>query len=522
MAERKRQSTHELVRKGDCLNLNQICRKNWGVAALAALAAGFFTHAFALVNIIHNYDDIASLPAGYGGGISLGRWFLELLGRLAMRVGLTYNLGFLEGAAFLILVAVTAGFLVAVLGLHKRSSAAAAGALFAVFPTVSATLFFRYTAPFYGVGLLLAVLSVWVLRKSRYGLVLSALYLCCSMGIYQAYAPVAIGLYVMVLIQEALGEDGDVRSLVRHGLYDCGALLLGVALYFVCLKLATALTGSQLDAYQGISSMGHLGLTDLPKLVWQAFADFFRVTYEDYRGLSGRRLVQLVYAAVMVLTAAGIGWTMAAKRKKPILVAATCVLCLLFPVAVNFISLMVPDGWIYTLMVYAFVLVGCLGLVVAESLPPGKTGVLLTKGLGLAVAALVFCHGYFDNVNYSALYFANRQAENYAASIVTQARMTEGFTGDKQWALLGQIQDPLLHSKWDVEATYGGNSYASHMLGGYSRNAWIENYIGYTLPLVGEERLEELESMEEVKAMPCWPDAGSIRVMEDTVVIKFS
>ena len=45
----------------------------FGIAVAAAMGVGTVTHLFGLVNILHNYDDIAQQPRGYGTGISSGR-----------------------------------------------------------------------------------------------------------------------------------------------------------------------------------------------------------------------------------------------------------------------------------------------------------------------------------------------------------------------------------------------------------------------------------------------------------------
>ena len=47
-------------------------------AAASALVYGFLVHLFALTNLIHNHDNIASQPGGYGMGVALGRWFLPI------------------------------------------------------------------------------------------------------------------------------------------------------------------------------------------------------------------------------------------------------------------------------------------------------------------------------------------------------------------------------------------------------------------------------------------------------------
>lgn len=491
-------------------------------AFLAALMAGALTHMFALVNVLHNFDDIANQPGGFGGGLSLGRWFLEITGQLALKTGLNYNLPFVNGVIFLLLLAVSAGFLVSVLRIEKKLSGALIGCLFIVFPTVSATLFYRYTVIFYGVGVLFSVLAVWVLRRYRFGLLLSAALLCLSMGLYQAYAPLTIGLFVLQLIRQVLEGEKDLRRLVLDGLYDCLALLLGLLLYFAGMKAAEAVWGAPLEAYQGIDTMGQLALADIPRLIGQAFGSFFNITFRDYSGISSRKLIQLTYCAMGAVSAVTVSYILIARVKKLSLILAACLLCILFPIAVNFIVLMCPDSWIYTLMVYSFVLVGCFVIVTAECLgAEGRFGKIMTRLAGLAAAFLIFCYGYYDNVNYSALYYANRQVENYVSSMVAQVRMTEGFTPEKQWVLIGEIKDPLLRSHWDEEANYGGNSFAHHLLINYSRNEWFENYVGYDLPLVSEEEVAQIAGTGEVRAMPCWPSQGSIQVIGDKVIIKF-
>ena len=119
------------------------------------------------------------------------------------------------------------------------------------------------------------------------------------------------------------------------------------------------------------------------------------------------------------------------------------------------------------------------------------------------------------------MYYGNRQVENYWNGIITQVRMTEGYDADKTWAVLGNIEDPLLDSAWEYVELYGGNRFTEDLLNQYSRLAWVSNYIGYKIPAASEERQMQLWASPQVQEMPCWPAQGSIRIVEDTVVIKF-
>lgn len=496
-------------------------------AVISAFVYGIVTHSFALNNLLQNHDNIASQPGGYGAGVALGRWLLELLGLFFDKIGLNYNLSVVNGLAYIVLIALAAGLLVLVLRIRKRGSAALIGMLLVAFPTVTATMVYRYTAPFYGISLVCAILAVWVLQNRKWGFVPSALLVTCSMGIYQAYVPLTIGLFVLLLIRQALEEGDDIKKLILRGLYDCGALILGLALYFVGQTACQNFFGVALTEYQGVSSMGNLTLDRLPALIWQAFYTVCALPLQDFCGVANRALMRIAYLLLSVLSIGMVIWILLRKKKGILSWVAVLLLCVLFPVAVGFILVMCPDGWVYSLMVHSFALLGCAPLVLLECLPEQERPLwkrcidALKKGTLLLVVLLVVYYGYYANVNYTALYYANRQIENYLNSVVVQVRMTEGFTPEKQWAVLGDIDDPLFGSPWEEDAIYGGLGFTQYLLNQYSRNDWIENYIGYEVPQVSDEKLAELKNSEEVQAMPCYPSEGSIKVIGETVVIKF-
>lgn len=495
-------------------------------AVLAALAAGILAHLFGLVNPLHNYDDISAQPYGYGTGITSGRWFLTVLGELAYTLGLTYNLPLVNGLVFLLLLAVSAAFLVSALKIRRKTSALLVSMLFVVFPAATSSLYFKFTSPYYGVAILLAVLAAWVMHRCKFSLLLSAVCTALSLGIYQAYTPMTIAFFVLMLLRYALEEDISWKDLIRRGISYCLSLVLGLLLYVVCLKGMLLLMDTHLSEYQSINRMGIASLADLPYLVKTAFSALLYLPQRNYGGIATTSFMRLLYLLMAVISLAGIAITLIQKKKKFSMVLLTALLCLVFPLAVNFIVVMCPDSFIYTLMLYGFVAVPCFPIVILECLPEddsrsSKIKLLLRKATACILAFVIFFYAYEANVTYLSLHFANRQTENYFNSIVTQVRMTEGFTSDKEWAFIGNVSDPLLNSFWMYETRYGGNVSSPNLINGYNWMAWLYNYIGYTVPRATEEAVTALSQTEEVKAMPCWPDQGSIQVIGDTVVIKF-
>lgn len=493
-------------------------------AFVTAVVYGFLVHSFAFNNILHNHDNIASQPGGYGMGVDMGRWVLEFFGRFMDKAGLNYNLPSINGMVYIVILALAAAVLINAMKIRSHVSAVIIGALFVAFPTVTTTMIYRYTAFFYGVSTLLAVLAVWVLGRFRWSVAVSAVLIGISMGIYQAYAPLTIGLMVLQLILLGLEGNMDGKKLVIRGLWDCLALVLGLGLYFAGMKLTNAFFGIGLVEYQGISTMGNISVSQLPRLIMNALKAVCCLPLRDYCGVANRALMRIAYLLLGISSAAVVLWIFVKKIRNPFTCVIIGLLCIAFLLAVGFIEVMVSDGWIYTLMVYSFVLLAIAPLAYLEHLPREEKKHVMEifrKAICLLAVVLVLFYGYYANVNYTAVYFVGEQINNYLSSVVVKATMTEGYTTDKQWALLGDIQDPLFGCPWEEEISYTGLGFTQYILNQYSQGDWIENYIGYDLPMVSEEAKLELAATDEVKSMPCYPNAGSIRIVEDTVVVKF-
>ena len=493
-------------------------------AAAAAFWGGMPVHLFGLVNILHNYDDIAQQPRGYGTGVTSGRWLLSILGDFCDAIGGNYNLPVLNGLLFLLLIAISAGFLVSAFHIRSWRAAALMGILFAVFPSAFSTLVFRYTSGYYGLSIFLSVAAVWLFERYSWGWILSAICIACSLGIYQAYVPITIGMFILILLRESLSEDADFRQLLRHSLCCCGVLLLGLLAYYVFLKLTLCLYGTQLSDYQGVSEMGKISLSAVPGLIYEAIYSVCMLPLKDYCGLSATKLLKGAYLLLGLLSAGLLAYLLVRQVRKVSVRLFVLLLCAVFPVGVNFIVIMCPDSWIYTLMVYSFVLISCVPLILLNQVPAADKKCLwlkaAKKGVAAALCILAVCYAYQTNVNYTALYYANRQMENYLSSMITQVRMADGFAPDKDWAFIGDIEDPLLGCYWEYEMSYGGIEFTQWMLDRYSWRDWIHNYYGYDIPIASDEKIDALSRSDAVRSMPCWPTNGSIQIIDDIIVIK--
>ena len=509
------------------MNLETSKRTPEAKAAFSALIVGIVTHAFALVNPIHNYDNILQNPRGVGAGVTSGRWMLDMASDFTTQfLDLNYNLPLVNGLAFLVLIALSSAVLMNVLKIRRSGSAILLGCCMATFPAVASTMAFRYTAIYYGFALLFSVLAAWVVHKPKVGMLLSAICMACAMGIYQAYAPFTIGLFVLMLLRQSLEQDAQLSKLIRQGFYYCAVLILGVLLYFAMVKLSLALYSTDevvvLDSYLGINNMGKIDPERLPRLILKAFyyGAFFAI--ENYCGLAPSMIMKLLWVVLILVIVGMVCIIFWIRKIKPLNMAFCCLMGLFFPLAINFQIVMSPENMPYTIMVYSIVLVACAPLMLLEFMPeqPRCIGKLACALL----IAISFYNGYYTNYNYNTLEYSNRQVENFMSGLITQIRMTEGFTPEKKWVFVGGFDDPMLYSIWNEDLAFGGfvNCDADGLLSAdYSVNMWIHSYLGYETPYADEEEKETVMARSEVQQMPCWPSEGSIQVMDEYVVVKF-
>lgn len=497
-------------------------------SVISTVFFGIIIHLFGITNVLHNYDDISTLPTGYGTGLPSGRWFLMIMGDFARDAKINFNLPYVNGLLFIVFIAFSAGILTLIFKFNHRKSAVLTGLLLVSFPTVTSIMIFRFTAGYYGVALLLSVLAVWVIEKYKYGFFISVFCIAMAVGTYQAYLPLIIALFVLLLLKKTLEEDTTFSKILLKGLYYCATLIAGFLLYYGILQICLHVKNIELLDYKGISEMGALSIREIPSLIRQAYSDFLCLPFHDYCDIAKTGLLRAVYLISGVVSIVMIAVILIEKKKKIDSIIMTVLLCVLFPIAVNFITIMCPNSNIYVLMVISFVTVLFVPIILLEVIESvdalankQKLFKATQKFAAVILLTAIVSYSYLANFNYTSMYYVNRQAENYLNAMVTQIRMTDDFDASMEWAFIGEdIEDPLFENPWKNSLNYKPNSNNIHLINAYSRKSWIKQYFGYNMPLAEEKTVEKLKNNETVKKMPCWPNDGSIAVVDGVVVIK--
>lgn len=495
--------------------------KPFKTAFVSAMVLGIAAHLYMFMNKLPNYDDMGL--NGFGATFRLGRWFLWVLGAAAYHLDFVYSLPWVNGLVTLILIALSAGLAASLFSVKSTAGNVVIGASMAVYPSWTATFFFMFTAPYYAVALFLAVCSVYMTVKGKRYFLPASILLACSMGVYQAYVPFAATVYVVLILLDIIERRKDFLAVVKTSFYYLSQLALGGVLYVVITRISLAVTNQELTDYKGIDTIGKFSGLSFLEFFRNIGKDFFGLAYNNNLELSYNYVTKFMYLFLFVLTGMLILLSVRAlmRERQYLKAAGLAVITVVFIIAVNSIYIVCSE--VYSLMRYSYVNIIFLPVCLVDRYK--KAGleqdgrVLWTEWvmtLILTAGIMSYCH--FANAQYLSLNLGFEQASGYYGTIITQIKELEGYDPEMNTAFVGydKIEDKSLYRNQVMEV-FDMSGRDPVMAEAYSIEYFLKYYCGFDTKLV-EVQADDPEIMQ----MPVYPAKGSIKIVDDVVVVKFA
>lgn len=392
------------------------------LSAAAFVLTALACYLYVLVGNINNYDNIVCTPEGYGTGLRSGRWMLTLLGDTVGHAMGNFNLPLFNGLLGLVFLGLACQFLWRALHLQKPWQCAVLTAITAAWPAAASAMLFSFTVHYYLFAVLLAAVAVWMTDRSGWGWFVGAvLTLACSIGVYQAYFPLAAALLVLRLLQQCLDSETPWKTVALRALRFVGVLAAAMVVYFLLLHLCLRLYHETLTAYRGINNMGKLNFAELPQMLVRCVRCFYLLPKTGYAFLTNSRLIRWAMWASLLLSAVSLALAWRDRDWKKIVTVVLLLAAL--PIAANGIFIMAPETATHTLMTYGVVTLFYLPLIVGDGLRWRRDAVrrwvsLLTC---LCLAGASAGYAWFCNGCYRTNYYSNEIMASYYTSMLTRA-----------------------------------------------------------------------------------------------------
>jgi len=486
-------------------NITAAVRRN-KAPLLSALLFSLAAYMFVFTNKLLNLDEVAGL-FGKGETLSSGRWALWL----SSFIFPDYSMPWINGLLCVMMLSVSAAIITAVLKIENPVYQVLFAGLFVTFPSQIITFSYMFTCAPYALAVLMAVLSVYLtLKGGSVNYIFAAIFLCLSLGIYQAYITVTASLYVVYFIREVMYTDLSVREILKKGALCIANMLLALVLYFIINKLVMRFAVTEYNSYA--SAAMNSEIKSLLSGLRVAFTAFFGYFYKGYYHLAPTKFsmaLHIVCLAVSVIMS--VMWIVKSRDKgRKILLAA---LLAVFPISVNCIYIISSQR--HTLMLLGFSSVYLLMICIAGAVKENKLKKVLTVCLALALV----CNIFYSNRIYLKMKLEYEEAYSFYSTLISRVKSTEGYDADTMLIINGDADEKNLVYKSNEIDTSDIVGLMEGLLNIYSRYDFIKYYVGYDYNPIDWDGWAELDAMDEVNKMPLYPFDGSVRKFGDYMVV---
>lgn len=493
------------------------------IAFLTCFLGGYFVHLYGFTNIIPNSDGLQRVYDLQEMTVS-GRWFLHYA---------TSFSGFMQMPAFialssLLFLSFSVVLLTDLLEIKFKALAGALALSFVSFPSLGFTYLYLFTATAYSIGIFLAIFSVWFMEKKTNFWYVSVLALACSMGIYQAYAAFAVGLSVLVVIKKTVCPQEKLKEVFSFGVKSLCFLAAGAGVYYLILHIILFLTGQELLPYLGMEQ-GVYPFHTLPYLV---FATYKQVISFFFISGTGTSTLPLAIFNLSIIILGIVGFVMilkpfAEEKDQRWRIFSVLFLCCILPLALGFSQIISPWSAPTPLMQYPYVLAYTLVIFFVDngflkSPIPWRRKYVHSVLVNFFLISM--CGAWLCNLLYTASAQAHRSTESYVTRVMTQVEMTEGYYWGMPIVVIGAFPQQQFYPQIEAYKLIDHYSVPSssvlplnkHIY--YYWNHWLN--IPVTEP--SEATMIRMSNHQEFLKMPCYPDWGSVAVIEGNMVVKIA
>lgn len=490
-----------------CLRLFEYVRGNLplisGLAILAVMAYGF-----ELFNFNLTIDE--EIHSTYSGAllawIQQGRWGIYLLNALVMPktiipfVPLFVTLVFQVGAILVLLNA---------WGVHSKFEQFIVGALYMTFPIMASVYTFSTFNYAIGIGLFSISLGIYIFVKSGSKRWFAVLPIAFALSIYQGFLPVILSsflVYLLIVLMRDrifLLKDGFVFALVFLVAYVSYDLILQIFLFLLKLKV---------DPYIA-------GQFDLVFFLKHPLDALFQVLHHlmlpVYFGAKSLYTFDIWIMGILLLVS----------------IASFFLDILRLTHVQKTLGFLLAFGILFLPFASGLLMKGQMSMRFLLAVPIAFSGSVLLGMMGrsnnyrLFVSVLSgICVYYFvvsNNQLFASSYLALQEDRSFATRLIDAIETTRVKAGVQELhyiEVVGYYARPSMPSMPKIE-TFGA-SFFEWGGGDPGRVAAFLQLMGY--PALQPLPLQDRAGLIPVSAeMTIWPAAGSVKVIDDVVVVKF-
>ena len=357
-------------------------------------------------------------------------------------------------------------------------------------------------------------------------LMLGALCISFSLGLYQAYISVGVTLVILALIYDCFDDSVKSKQTIARILKAVAMFALGCILYYIFLQISLAVSGKAISTdTNGLSNLFDFSGTSLFSMIVQSYQDvfsFFFIHTSSYSPL-------FVVIGNWILLAVILGGTVLLTYRRREKMVRALILIFLLPLAMSLIRLFNP-GEFYELMMHAYFLYYVLAVVIIEAVVRRVRKTNGIKWTQMATVGLVFCITFcsvrFANQAYLKKDLESKAFQSYMTEVFTMMDSVDGYEpGVTQVLFLTQPSMQSIGYAFDDGKfdEFNGLSNSSFYATKWRFQWYLQFIMQRPVSLFEDtEAIERFKAIDTVQNMPTFPTNGCMKIVEYVLVVKLS
>ena len=495
----------------------------------------FIIHGEMLFNKISWWDDITGVfgsAPDYNMPLPHGRWF----GWLLEPFFTSGSLPVFNGIIVAVCISLSSLILFNMFHIQNKIHKILLGLILISIPAVSANLGYMGSSGSNFIGILLCIcgaylscLSIHISQKLTAQYWLGAVLFACSLGEYQCYFSLYLSLCLLFFIHSILSKPITFKEFYNCCGYYVINVCAGLIIYLAVLQVALRFADVRLLHYAHTDTYGIVPFLDYLERLGFSYYLFFNPYLCSSANMfpfkwNGWYIILL--SLNILLSAMVVGMTFRTGKKETRF--QFYMLILLLPCALNFNVILY--GWepLHSLHVYHQFALFLLPLVLFMSIQNishqrAFNSLIRTAHIATIFSIFIFVFLYvrYDNYCYMLSELRLSQSIRYFTTLATKIMSLKDYNENFPVVFINERKKrsnaDTIQEFYDYPVT---NPYGYPFLNSYpgSSRAFLKHWCGYT-PVFGDAK--KFERNDFVIKMPNYPNDGSIKIIDNVIVVKF-
>lgn len=458
---------------------------------------------------------------------SYGRWICDILYELG--ISSCYLVQSWIGIWVILALASVCTMLLSMIKIRSIAGALLIMAFLVTFPTLSYGYGYMRDAMFYAFALMFATLAVFLTEKWKYGWLGGAFALMVSLGLYQAWISFAAALVILLIIFRIKDGSTDRKQLVLFVFQNLGMGVVGVGLYLISVKVYNSIFDITLYSAKGIDSMGKIPLSDLPERIINCYHSFGLCLsgkfYYMPKAVIGLNCVILILCLIYSI------YIFISKIYLKMYLEGVLFLIATMVLPIGMCLMNIAGDYNDTLSLYAVCLLYIAAIKYFDDFQQHYKK-LFTKGVYIISVILIAFFFLITQTYYFKVHVFYQRTYAIANRIIMRIEELDEYPqihkvviggnlrGRKDYAKAEKMFDDVIINDRGFFGQYIALNTSSSDYSLRKFPSFMNGFLGSNFESIQMEEASQCFKTNEYAQMPVWPHKGSVKAIDDIIVVK--